>query len=168
MSRSLLSANIRASSACCPGRAHHALGSCALATLERRLLSCQRPAPAAALGRWPAPPPCPEDPLDSRTPAPIQPGSRPSPIVHSNEDSNQEFLPLCRVRLNVESLNNLLVIKSALVLISFFLSGHVIVNSRSLIRFPREPKMAQMPIFVRRLVRVAVGRFSRHFVGSWS
>jgi hypothetical protein len=47
-------------------------------------------------------------------------------------------------------------------------SGRVIVNSTSQIAFPREPKMAQMPIFVRRLGGVPIGRFPRHFVGSWS
>ena len=118
MSRSLLSASIRASSACCPGRAHHALGSCALATLERRLLSCQRPAPAAALGRWRAPPPCPEDPLDSRAPAPTQPGSRTSPIVHSNEGFKPRFWVFLSCPAKCLISNQFSCFKSSLVLIS--------------------------------------------------
>ena len=47
-------------------------------------------------------------------------------------------------------------------------SGRVIIHSMCTFRFSRRKKMAQRAIFVRRIGRVAVGRFSRHFVGSWS
>ena len=93
-------------------------------------------------------------------PAPTQPISRSSSHrSFSNRDSNQDFLPLCHVRLNVEFTINLFVLKSALVR-----------NSKdvwSLNQCPtvprcisRESKLAQMPILGCRSGWVPVGQFS--------
>ena len=93
-------------------------------------------------------------------PAPTQPISRSSSHrSFSKRDANQDFLPLCHIRLNVEFTINLFVLKSALVR-----------NSKdvwSLNQCPtvprcisRESKFAQMPILGCRLGWVPVGQFS--------
>ena len=142
-------------------RAHDALASSALATLQRQLLGRQRPAEAAALGRWRVPSDVPQDPLDSWSPAPLLPGSRSSSIVHSfrfrTNESNEGLCTFGRVQLKVISLINFLGFKSALVLICFNLKVRVNSISKSQIVFPREPKIAQMPIFDRSLGWVAGG-----------